>query len=521
MSIKVIYCDCSPDLWVDVAGKLADDYGWDPCYWIGVDKVNIKVKERFPNAVFHDTFQANRGVLPQEAAGNRFAVLDQELLEELSFHESVTLSMMDRMDSGDSFSYQERVDLYHHQLRYWMAVLDQMNPDIVVFPTHPHVVFDYILYILCTRKGIKTAFFAGIVFKHLLLPMKQFEKDSPILPVYRNLLSATNPLKARLSTDTEDILKTLSGDYNQDKMVYMPDCKYELEVPNKAVALIRQALQIYRLPRYSYGLLRSVFTPVRPNWLKKKGKRVEYSHWTAFEYRRHKRKTGKIKRRLLAYYNHLTEKVDLNVPFIYVALAYQPEGSTSPLGGHFVNQTLMVNLLSKSVTEGWWVYVKEHPIQYSDRFYGERSRSFDFYDKLAALPNVKLVPFTISPYALIDNARAVAAITSTTGWEAVVRGTPTLIFGHAWYKGCEGVFYTPTYQKCRDALLKISGGYRVDKKKVRLFAQACEQVCFKGYVENKYKRTSGISHKDNVKNIAQALRGLYENGTSNPTSQKN
>ena len=39
--------------------------------------------------------------------------------------------------------------------------------------------------------------------------------------------------------------------------------------------------------------------------------------------------------------------------YILCALQYQPEKSTSPLGGIFVNQYLMIDLLSKNLPEGW------------------------------------------------------------------------------------------------------------------------------------------------------------------------
>lgn len=56
-----------------------------------------------------------------------------------------------------------------------------------------------------------------------------------------------------------------------------------------------------------------------------------------------------------------------------------------------------------------------------------------------------------------------------------MRGKPALVFGHTWYNGCEGMFFTPTLKDCTDAIQKIEQGYEVDHRKVRLFIQAIEE----------------------------------------------
>lgn len=204
------------------------------------------------------------------------------------------------------------------------------------------------------------------------------------------------------------------------------------------------------------------------------------------------------------------QEADFDCPYIYVPLHYQPERSTSPEGGVFPNQLLMVELLSTCAPEGWSIYVKENPLQFQAvAATGECSRTIDFYDDLAALPNVTIVPISTSSFELIDNSMAVATVTGTAGWEAVLRGKPTLIFGHAWYKGCEGVFYTPTIDMCRSALSKIQAGYKVDNKLVRLFVYALEQVSVRGYVEPAHEKVAGISHEENVAALTDAIHFFY------------
>ena len=98
---------------------------------------------------------------------------------------------------------------------------------------------------------------------------------------------------------------------------------------------------------------------------------------------------------------------DFEKKFIYFPLHYQPELSTSPLAEDFVNQELIVAMISKMPSD-CYLYVKEHPrISYN--------RSKDFYDKLLSYRNVKLLKEEINSYSLIDNSLAVATATGSVG----------------------------------------------------------------------------------------------------------
>ena len=205
----------------------------------------------------------------------------------------------------------------------------------------------------------------------------------------------------------------------------------------------------------------------------------------------------------------MTQDVDFDCPYVYVALHYQPERTSSPEGEVFANQFLMVELLSKSVPDGWSVYVKEHSMQFASQS-GECSRTTDFYDDIASLDNVKMLSLSSQPFDLIDNSRAVATVTGTVGWEALVRGKPVLTFGHAWYKDCEGVFYTPTKEICKSVLSKIKSGYKVDKKLVRLFVYVLEHVSLNAYVDPYYEEEIGISREENVATLTTAIAKMFK-----------
>ncbi|PYR75335.1 MAG: hypothetical protein DMF87_20785 [Acidobacteria bacterium] len=214
------------------------------------------------------------------------------------------------------------------------------------------------------------------------------------------------------------------------------------------------------------------------------------------------------KQELLRQYHARCGTPDFTVPYIFVALHYQPEQTTSPTGSVFVDQNLMVEMLARLVPQGWRIYVKEHPFQFFPNSIGERSRTIEFYDDLGALPNVTLVPWSVSPFKLIDDAQAVATVCGTTGIETIMRGKPVLAFGYAWYRGCEGVFYTPSVAACRGAIATISNGYTVDERKVRLYLKAVEQSCFRADLDFGV-HIEPIAHDENVARIAGGIRHIY------------
>ena len=109
---------------------------------------------------------------------------------------------------------------------------------------------------------------------------------------------------------------------------------------------------------------------------------------------------------------------------------------------------------------------------------------------------------------MIDNSKAVANVAGSAGWETVIRGKPALIFGYAWYRGCEGVFYTPTIESVQQALSAIEKGYKVDRQKVKLFVYALEKACLRGYIHTTYKPLAGISDQENAVALIRTIQSL-------------
>jgi len=178
-----------------------------------------------------------------------------------------------------------------------------------------------------------------------------------------------------------------------------------------------RALFDFRYQKELLGVLRSTMNTL-PHW------RSPFNRFFSFNW--------------LEYLNQLSEAqseyLDLTSDYVYVPLHLQPEMTTSTLGGMHRDQLLMIEKLCAKLPDSWKIYVKENPKQ------GCFAREPMFFHRFNRLKNVHMVPADTSSESLIKHSKLVATVTGTAGVEAIEKGKPALIFGHAWYRSLEGVF---------------------------------------------------------------------------------
>ncbi len=507
MSIKVFCVEIAERSRLEIVYSMAESHSWEPVYWTTSLKNEKEIKEKFPDSIVHESFCAIRGIPPLEYKDIELVSLDQPFLKEMLFCEAIALRMMDKMDPQNIFSFRERLNLYYFHLKYWLTVLKYHNPEIVVFNNVPHCIYDYILYALCQKRGIETRIFGFTSLSYLCVTTRNIYEESQASLLYKKLLK-NEEYKFTLSTELEeDMEKIKKTEYSK---VLSPSIKpiysFIEDLRNPENSLLQMVYNFFNEVKSLVGSLR---LPDKQTYFKQTGRRIDYgSYISNFKYQLSRGKAKRRKKMLLSYYNKFVVRPDFKKPYVYVSLHYQPELTTSPLGDFFVYQLLMIDMLSKVLPEGWHIYIKENILQFAPRFYGESSRSIEFYDDLRSLDNVSFVSLNTSPYELIDNASAVATIAGTTGFESIVRETPVLTFGHAWYNGCEGVFYVQTAKECKEVFEKIRKGYKVDYEKVKLFMHAVEKTSIRGFLYSKEKGNTNISYEENLQAFTDSLQNI-------------
>ncbi|MBL6980216.1 MAG: hypothetical protein ISR58_03390 [Anaerolineales bacterium] len=511
--VKAIYSGFGEIFWLYLAKHLAKNNGWEPVYWVGVPQAKDVVRRDFPEAIFHSVFDAIKGLPAGEYISRAIKPIDTRIITDYAASQLILLRMMDRIDALGSFGYNDRVRLLHKQMTYWQTVLDDLKPDVVVFNVIPHLIFDYMLYEYCKPRGIKTIMFESIPVRGMTIVMDDFMGPTHINKLYAKLLEGNQFDSVPLSEGMEEFLYGLQGSYfdapEYVRRVYKEKPYEGLRSPSKSI--FQKLIDVKRYRDYFEKQRRIWLSRFRPppNYLKQRHKKLENSKMNWLQYKKFRLGSHLKMRKLIRHYHRLAGEVDFDHPYIYVALSFQPERTTSPMGSFYVDQNLMVDLLSKTVPAGWHIYVKDHPFGFSpSKFHRAQSgRSKVFYDDLASKPNVSLVPMPINSYDLIDGAQAVAAVTGTVGWEALFRGKPVLLFGYPWYRGCEGTFRIDTVESCVDAIDIIRTGYRIEHRKLRLFAHALEQTAISASVEP-HLRIEAISDEEAAARLAEGIQEL-------------
>jgi hypothetical protein len=119
--------------------------------------------------------------------------------------------------------------------------------------------------------------------------------------------------------------------------------------------------------------------------------------------------------------------------FVFYPLHDQPEMTTSVLGPFFLNQIALVENIAKSLPVDHLLYVKEHMASIG-------RRPLDYYRRLRAVKNLRLITPYWDSHDLIKRSSAVAVISGTAGWEALLYGKPVLTFGEVFYNAFDEVY---------------------------------------------------------------------------------
>ena len=479
---KAIYATTGSRDWIPVAKKLHQDHGLYPEYWITHD-LQDEVDNTFDNSIIHDAHDAIEGRFPYKPdSGPLYEPLDAELLTDLAKHESIALEMMNREDRRNktkvNYTYQDRISQYHTQVSYWLSIVKEIDPDVVIFGATPHLVYDYILYAVCDYLGVKT-----ILFTHTSLPNRFIVKSSisedPIC-------DAVGEESNTISAESQSYIKRIQNDYEAAEPEYM-----RTSLKNKLISQIDNTRKMYR--DFISFVAQKINNPDETDYrisgkIKNGAFLIMYPRY--------------YKWKLSNRYTKNTSNISLSSDYIYFPLHYQPERTTSPEGGLYTHQELAIKLVSSAIPERYNIYIKEHPSQFNSDLHGEQGRSLDYYEKLKKIDSVELVPMDSDPFALIDNAEAVATITGTAGWEALVRGTPAIVFGNAWYRSAQNCHNIVNLQDIHKSLKNIIQGNQDPKYSIKQFVSAVESASYKGDLstemdENVQSYYSGVCEKMN------------------------
>ena len=398
--------------------------------------------------------------------------LDTNLLDKLRQCESICLKMLDRYDDvGGLFTYQQRINLYHSVVRYWYSYL--LNHDIkaCAFTTIPHVVSDYILYNLAKVMGIKTLMFYRmnvVLNKNVsLYPLENIDdRVSGLRETYAQVdlkkeISLNNSFSAYLDIRDNDN-KTFTGIKRRNLK--------ELTI-EKIISSIR-----YRIANtihwYKHG---KTVTDILANKLIRRKYFIENKNFKTIR--------------------SLESLRDKN--FVYLPLHFQPECSTSPLGGDYVHQDLMIDMLIRRLPDDWLIVVKKHV----------RNGGKDYtFNRLKSNEKVVLAENRIKSLDLVKQSTAIATVTGTAGFEGFLNHKPIFMFGSYFYMDAPNVFKISDIQSLDDAINTVLFNFQpTSLQQVKAFLYACQLNTSRAWVDNRYRSHCGITDNENSDRLSDLI----------------
>ena len=512
---------CADDFYIDVIEKLHKDHNWNPVYWVTGNSSPHKIlAAKYHGVILQNSTDAVKCKVPYKGV-HEYKVIDSSVILKYSEYESIAIQMMDRMDPEGTFLYHERKRHYYDLLSHWIHTVDRLNVDLVLFSEIPHMIYDYILYAVCKEQRITTIMFSPLALFGVVIPMNDFNYGNvEIERAYKRLKTETKKESRTFSLEKKfsDSLLDMRNEYSVAKP------KYISVLDEKTIGLVdkKKLNRILHVHKYFYYLLHTLRFFYRKLsyhfkgilnigqrsecYLHRKGTTARDGGLNSREWYLYKLRAYWKKKGLLKFYNEIVRPPNYMKPYIFMALHYQPEATTSPFGGLYSDQLYVIRMISENLPKGWILYVKENKSQLSLRNqHGERSRDITFYKEINKLPNVSFVPLVEDQFKLIDNSKAVVSVNGSVGWEAIVRGKPSIVFSPSWYSEFEHVYNIVTVKHLKLAFDEINAGVEIDQNNVKTFLYALQEVAFTGYTNKLNMIIAKIDKEENVVNFTNAI----------------
>ncbi len=193
-----------------------------------------------------------------------------------------------------------------------------------------------------------------------------------------------------------------------------------------------------------------------------------------------------------------------NRPFCLYALHTQPESSIDVAGSYFSDQIALITFISRSLPVSLELYVKIHPTDVD-------GKSILFYKKIAMLPGVRLINYSVDSMDLVHKASIIFTLTGTIGYEAGLMGKNVVTFAKNYFNRMPTVYYCdspPKLPALIDSLLKAKPPENLSESLVTFLANLKAQS-FAGEFNRMYIPEQDQLTSQDLETFRDALSDLY------------
>ncbi len=443
---RILMSFCTDWYWYDVAKNLSTQL--DLAYLVSRPAaIQSRAAKELKTTVVLNQNTLEYPFLVDELNKGNTTQLSQSLLESLNWAELEFLAISDRV-SFFPLTVRRRRAIFKSLVQFWYTFLKKEKLDAIFLTDTPHVGFDTVLFAVATT-----------CFKIPVVSLRRpFIRDRMLLVSdYRSHLPKV-PTTYKKTANKKELNTLIGAELIADVLSENPWQKKDALISHAAIKqpsllsflIARVTVLINPLKWYSY--VNSLFSP---------------STYGAFNFNNG---TIKLVEKICGLYHRYsciqlkkhydTIAHDFKLPtshkYIYFPLHLQPERSTIPEGGIFEDQRLAIEILAQAIPNNWRIVVKEHPRQINlFDFQKHTFRTRRDYDELKKIDGVIFCPLTVSQTELIAQAECTATITGTGGWESLLANKPSLVFGNAWYSGCQSCFSVSSLDQVKHALSQL------------------------------------------------------------------
>jgi hypothetical protein len=346
------------------------------------------------------------------------------------------------------------------EISFWDHILDKYKINVVVLEAMPHTHFSYIIYYLAKLKGIKTMIFHraadGVLMRFFLA-----ESMDDLTPEHE-CNDASNAIKIKPNRKSGPPLYSVlvkENPWNQ---------------------------KIY-LSTVAKGLLEFFYAPI--NFFDKLSARK-----SLFMERLKLSFVGKFYK--IEYIWHSTKVIPIK-KFIYLPLHVRPEDSSYPVAGDFEDVMYCAEYLLDRLDNDIMLVIKEHPNQR----YLDGNMYHGFYRDLTKLNNVVLLDISVKTDDILDKCEFVATTTGQTGWEALLKDKPAVVFSQAWYQNFPYVYHIDDV----DIMSLIYKDQEINRAHIDSYYNKYISSTFPGASNLVVAHALGITMKENIHSISCAI----------------
>lgn len=558
---KALYLMTFTPLWASVAEQMLKKHSVEPALYVGLEREQLQGSlfdgKKVP---FYDVNEARRAISPYHIEGFQQRSLDPELIESFSSHQAILHEMTSRFTLGKKDgSFLWRRQYIWQLIRIWEGLFDSLEFDVVFAASMPHRVFDYLVYLICEKRNIpflalETTSIGNLTYacssvhdQSQIFDDKNF-KDVKLAPLSKQtteyfeyvraakdnykpfnislsgLFQSHDHLQENNQNEKVDVNKndqsanennkdsSQSASFAQKSKTSLKNIKdslfkflklnlHSLPQPLSIIALFLKQLCMGRLK----DPIETTFTFFADDDFKNSPTRKAVN----WQYLVLSWKTMINVKKAERWYTKNKKEPDLTKPYIYFPANFMPERSTVPDSGYFYDYFLIFSMLERAIPKDWQIIFKEHPRSFYKPIDRDNPRDIDFYIRLqeASSRIVFIDPHTDSK-ELIKNCEAVAIASGTTGWEAIARGKPVLLFGEYWYGKCKGVFRIHALSELKSAIKSILNSPIVEKEDVLEYLRKVESVSqdFRYYFLDNVAERGNINKKRTFTQKEQEFR---------------